>query len=438
MPLEILREAAHPLTGGASDYDPLIDLIGDARFVLIGEASHGTADFYRERAAITWRLIVEKGFSAVAAEADWPDARRVDRHLRGLGSDGSAVEALAGFQRFPAWMWRNDEVARFITALRARNDSRPPAARAGFYGLDLYSLRASMEAVLEFLERVDPAAARRARERYGCFDHVVGDPQNYGLAAGLGLTSSCQDAVVAQLLDLQRRAGDYTRRDGAEERDEIFSAQQNARLVMHAEAYYRSMFLAEESSWNLRDRHMADILEALADHLGGAKARIVVWAHNSHLGDARATEMANRGELNLGQLVRQRHGRHTVSIGFTTYAGTVTAAESWDAPAERKRLRPALDGSHEDLFHRTGVGRFLLLCHGNHAVAEALHEPRLERAVGVIYRPDSERRSHYFHADLARQFDAVIHLDETSAVTPLERTARWDHGEVPETFPSGI
>jgi erythromycin esterase-like protein len=436
LPLDVLRQAAHPLTDGAGDYDPLLELIGDARFVLLGEASHGTHDFYHERALLTRRLITEKGFTAVAVEADWPDAYRVDRYVRGEGTDGFAIDALADFKRFPTWMWRNTVIAGFIESLRLVNEARPPGARVGFYGLDLYSLRSSMEEVLRFLERVDPPAVRKARERYACFDHSHGDLQYYGLAAAIGIGASCEHQVIEQLLDLQRRTGGYHRLS----QDEAFAAEQNARLVKNAEAYYRSMFLGEEPSWNVRDRHMAEALTALADHLSGSRqrARIVVWAHNSHLGDARATEMSRRGELNLGQLVRQRYGDEVRSVGFTTYTGTVTAASDWGEPAERKRIRPALPGSHEELFHRVGIGRFLLRCHENGALEEVLREPRLERAIGVIYRPASERSSHYFEARLAEQFDAVIHFDDTVAVEPLERGSGWERGEVPDTFPSGM
>jgi erythromycin esterase-like protein len=302
-----------------------------------------------------------------------------------------ALEALAGFERFPTWMWRNADVLDFVGWLRAYNDApAPDVPKTGFYGLDLYSLYASMEAVVNYLEKVDPDAARRARYRYSCFEHF---------------------------------------------------GEQNARLVKNAEEYYRTMFRGRVSSWNLRDRHMAETLEALTVHLGqkqGAAAKMVVWEHNSHVGDARATEMGQAGELNVGQLVRQRHDREAVLVGFSTYSGTVTAASDWGGPAERKRVRPALPESYEAMLHNTGLPSFLLTLRGDREAAEELREPRLERAIGVIYRPDTERRSHYFHARLADQFDAVIHFDETRAVEPLERTAKWETGEVWETFPSGV
>jgi erythromycin esterase-like protein/predicted phosphoribosyltransferase len=438
---QAVRRSARPLVGDARDYDPLMDLVGDARFVLLGEASHGTHEFYRERAEITKRLIAEKGFTAVAVEADWPDAYRVNRYVHGVCDDFDAIEALADFRRFPTWMWRNAEVVEFLEWLRAHNAALPQdATRAGFYGLDLYSLRASMKAVLQFLENVDPGAARRARERYGCFDHFGEDTQVYGFVTGTGVTRSCEQEVVAQLVEMQRRAAEYARRDGRMAEDEVFYAEQNARLVKNAEAYYRSMFVEEASSWNLRDRHMAETLDALVAHLErhGRRARVAVWAHNSHLGDARATEMSRRGELNLGQLVREKYGRDAVGIGFTTHHGTVTAASEWGAPAERKRIRPALPGSYEALFHAVLPGRFLLTWRDGDPATEGLREPRLERAIGVIYRPETERLSHYFGARLPGQFDAVLHFDETRAVRPLEVTAEWEAGEPPETFPFGV
>jgi erythromycin esterase-like protein len=438
---ETVRETAHRLIGAAYDYDPLMDRIGDARFVLIGEASHGTHEFYHERAQITQRLITEKGFTAVAVEADWPDAYRVNRYVRAASDDEFAIEALADFQRFPTWMWRNTVVVEFLEWLRAHNESLPPQdSRAGFYGLDLYSLRASMAAVLQYLEKVDPEAAKRARVRYACFDQFGDDTQNYGFAAGLGLAKSCEEDVIAQLLELQQRATQSVRRDGRVAEEDLFYAEQNARLVKNAEQYYRSMFLEEVSSWNLRDRHMVETLDALAAYFDeqSVRAKVVVWAHNSHLGDARATQMGERGELNIGQLVRQRYGPDAVLVGCTTHHGTVTAASDWGAPAERKRVRPGLSDSYEELFHETELAQFLLTWRVGDAAVEGLRDPKLERAIGVIYRPDTERMSHYFWARLRDQFDAVLHFDETRAVEPLERTAEWEAGEVPETFPFAV
>jgi erythromycin esterase-like protein len=293
---------------------------------------------------------------------------------------------------------------------------------------------------LHYLEKVDPDAAERARERYSCFDQFGDDAQNYGLMTRLNVSKTCEDEVIAQLVELRRRGAKYLQRGGPSSRDDLFYAEQNARLVKNAEEYYRSMFFAEVSSWNLRDRHMAETLDALAEHLsgGGDRAKIAVWEHNSHVGDARATEAAQRGELNVGQLTRAKYGGEAVLVGFTTYCGTVSAASDWGAPVERKRVRPALAGSYEALFHTTQRGRFLLIWNESDAVVEHLRGPRLERAIGVIYRPETERRSHYFRAQLLDQFDAILHFSETQAVKPLEPTAEWEAGEVPETFPFGV
>jgi erythromycin esterase-like protein len=434
---EIVREIAQPLTGDPRDYDALLELIGSARVVLLGEASHGTHEFYFERAAITKRLIAEKGFTVLAIEADWPDASRVHRYVRATSEDASADAALSGFRRFPTWMWRNTVVVEFVEWLREHNKAlASKKAPAGFYGMDLYSLHASIDAVLNYLEKVDPDAAKRARRRYSCFDHFSKEPQEYGYAATVGAVESCEDEVVDQLTELRQKAGAFLRRDGDIAAEELFFAEQNARLVKNAEQYYRSMFRGRASSWNLRDRHMVETIEALVAHLNGSRQpKAIIWAHNSHLGDARATEMSQRGELNVGQLVREHFGNEAVLVGFTTHHGSVTAASDWGAAAERKNVRRALRGSYEELFHDVGVPRFWINLRDRRDKIDMLREPRLERAIGVIYRPESERLSHYFQARLPDQFDAVIHIDETSAVEPLERTSVWDEGELPETYP---
>lgn len=435
-----LRASVQPLTGYESDYDPLLELIGDARYILIGEASHGTHEFYQERAAITKRLIAEKGFTAVAVEADWPDAYRVNRYVRGADDDADANAALGGFKRFPTWMWRNTVVRDFVEALRVHNATLPTGAtKTGFYGLDLYSLSASMETVIGYLDKVDPEAARRARERYSCMEGFGEDTQRYGYTAGLDLSTSCEDEIVNQLVELQRHADRYAHRDGRVAEDEYFYAEQNARLARNAEEYYRTMFRGYVSSWNLRDRHMTDTLDVLIAHLDrhGGRTKVVVWAHNSHLGDARATQMGETGEFNVGQLVRERHGTEAALIGLTTHHGTVTAASDWDGPAERKRVRPGLAGSFEALFHGLDIPRFLLPLR-DQQLATTLRERRLERAIGVIYRPETERHSHYFDARLAEQFDAILSFDETRALEPLEPTESWQTGEPPETYPFAV
>ena len=437
-----VRAAAHPLVGSRDDFDPVLRLVGDARLVLLGEASHGTHEFYRIRGEITKRLIREHGFRAVAVEADWPDAYRVNRFVRGRGDDAEASEALGDFRRFPQWMWRNAEVLDFVGWLRAHNDAGDEEEQVGFYGLDLYSLHTSIAAVLDYLRMVDPEAARRAQERYACFDRFGTDPQRYGYATGAGLAESCEKEVVDQLLELRAAAAEYARRDGRLDPDALFYVQQNARLVRDAERYYRAMVRGGPDSWNLRDQHMTDTIGALMQHMARTSRdpKIVVWAHNSHLGDASATEMKLGGELNVGELVRERWGDDARSIGFTTYSGSVTAATSWDEPADHKIVRPALPDSYEAAFHEVGVPNFFLdLTAPSEAVA-LLRDPRLERAIGVIYRPETERLSHYFHASLPAQFDGVLHYDRTRAVEPLERTAQWIRGaaDLPETYPTAL
>ncbi len=447
MIIDALKHEAHVITD-EENVDVLLQQIGDASIVLLGEATHGTEEFYRIRARISERLITERGFDAIAVEADWPDALRVNRYIgatpsAGAGArDKSAEEALQGFQRFPLWMWRNTVVVDLINRLRTHNEHADPASKAGFFGLDLYSLRSSMDAVVHYLSRVDPDAAKQARARYSCFDHFAEDPQRYGYAASFGMKKDCEEEVVRQLVALSEEAGQNLPADDAAAMDELFYAQQNARVAANAESYYRAMFLGRNESWNQRDSHMAETLDALREHIGrqkGRTAKIVVWAHNSHLGDARATEMGDHGELNLGQLVRERYGpEQSFLVGFTTHTGTVTAASEWDAPAELKRVRPSMPDSVERLFHDLDIGNFLLPIRNNKNVIRALEGRRLERAIGVIYLPESERLSHYFDTDLARQFDAVIHIDETTALHPLDLTMHWRHDEIPDTYPSGM
>lgn len=433
--VKIVRKHAIPIAGLPTHFDTLLELTEDKCFVLIGEASHGTYEFYAIRAELTQRLIRDKGFAGVAVEADWPDAYRANAHANGASDMPDADAALAGFERFPVWMWRNTVVLDFIEWLREYN--RSAKQNAGFWGMDLYSLQRSREAVIKYLDRVDPEAARRARYRYSCFDHFGEDTQEYGYAASFDLSESCEREVLAQLVDMQRRATDYASRDGRVAEEEFFSAEQNARLVKNAERYYRSMFEPGVSSWNVRDQHMADTLDSLAAFLDGrygGRARLVVWAHNSHLGDSRATEMAQRGEWNVGRLMRERHPGEVVNIGFSTYQGTVTAADTRDEPSTTKRVRPGLAGSYEELFHEAGISRFLLMPDG---IAE-VNVSRLERAIGVIYRPETERLSHYFYARLADQFDAMIHIDETTAVRPLRPYMPQRSREAPETYPAGV
>jgi erythromycin esterase-like protein len=439
-PLVTLRSHAHPCAGSFADDDALLDRLAGHRLVLLGEGSHGTHEFYAERAALT-RCLIEAGrVQAVAIEGDWPDAYRVNRYVLGQSLDQGPEEALRGFQRFPTWMWRNEDVLEFVTWLREHNRQRPPAERVRFYGLDLYSLGASIEAVIAYLETVDPAEAARARVRYGCFDRFGGpEGQAYGYALASQRAIPCEDEVVAQLVALRARRAGYVQRDGMDAFDEAFFAEQNAVVVRDAEEYYQQMYRADVSSWNLRDRHMANTADALLEHLGHVhpRAAVAVWEHNSHVGDARATGMSAHGELNVGQLVRQRYGAATVLVGFTTYTGEVSAARDWGARVERRTVRPARFDSHEAVFHAAGIDRGWVDCH-DAAVRDVLATERLERAIGVIYRPETERQSHYFPARLADQFDVVVHVDETHAVRPLDVTEHWLRGEPPETYPSGL
>jgi len=441
-PPDLLRTAAHELGRSADDLTPLIDLAADASFVLLGEASHGTHEFYSTRAEITKRLIQEKGFQAVAAEADWPDAHRVNQYVRGRGHDATPYAALSGFTRFPVWMWRNRDVEAFVRWLRDYNDSRdsrPHTPQVGFYGLDLYSLYRSRTEVLRYLEKVDPEAASRARYRYGCFDHFGEDEQAYGYAANFELSKSCEEDVLRQLDELQRREYAYLHRDGQIAEDDFFSAEQNARLIKNAEEYYRGMFQDRVNTWNLRDRHMSETLNGLAAHMEQrfGKSKIVVWAHNSHLGNAQATDRVRFGEWNLGQLVRERYS-DAVLVGFTTYIGTVTAASDWGGMHETKRVRPALPGSYEAILHDAGIPRFLVIFAGDERLSAEFRSERLERAIGVIYRPETERVSHYFYARLADQFDAILHFDESRAVEPLPHAEEEQTGEIPDTYPVGV
>jgi len=410
-----LHDALRPI-------DDLIELVGDTSFVLLGEASHGTHEFYALRARLTRRLVEERGFRGLALEADWPAAARVNRYVNGVTGDRDAGEALGDFMRFPQWMWRNRAFVLLVEQLRARPGG------VGVYGLDLYSLRESMSRVVEYLKTVDPPAAERARQRYACFDDL--DEQAYGRAAAFGDTESCETQVVAQLEELRDRAAELASRDGRLPPDAHFVAEQNAKLAANAERYYRAMFRGRASTWNLRDTHMADTLDALHAHLDGGK--LVVWAHNSHLGDARATSMGrSHGEINLGQLARERHGDAVCIVGFTTHAGTVTAAPDWGAPAERRIVRPSLDGSVERRLHDAGIDACALDLRTG-----ALEGRYLQRMIGVIYRPESERQSHYVEADVAEQFDLVVHVDSTTALEPLEAWSRVE--EQSETYPFGL
>jgi erythromycin esterase-like protein len=424
-PSELIRDATEPLPEiDDPTFAEAFDRYGDARVVLLGEASHGTSEFYRARAAITRRLVERHGFTIVALEADWPDAAHLDRFVRHRGRREGEE---AAFQRFPSWMWRNAEFDRFVNWLHGHNRELDDGVMAGLYGLDLYNLHGSMQAVIGFLEEKDPQLAVEARERYACLAPFSRDPARYGALATSSGYAFCADGAVAMLTDLLKRqclGGDC---------DEWLDATANARLVKNAEGYYRAMYMGAEESWNQRDTHMFETLCQLLDAKGpGAKA--VVWAHNSHIGDARATGMGReRGELNIGQLAKERFGDEARLIGFGTHAGTVAAADDWDGPMKVKTVRPSLPESHERLCHDSDVSRFLLDLRVDGP--EPTREERLERYIGVIYRPETERWSHYVESVLAEQFDGYVWFDETSAVSPLSDV----HGAAEaEMWPFGL
>ncbi|HWE45116.1 MAG TPA: protein-L-isoaspartate(D-aspartate) O-methyltransferase [Caulobacteraceae bacterium] len=428
---QLIREAAEPLPDlDDPAFGALFDRFADARVVLLGEASHGTSEFYRARAAITRRLIERHGFSIVAAEADWPDAASLDRYVRDRPTPAHTEPP---FRRFPTWMWRNTDVEAFLERLREWNLQRAAEARTGFYGLDLYNLSASIRAVLDYLDRVNPDAAAVARERYGCLMPWAKEPQAYGRMALTAGYAECEAGVVKTLTEMLAARLNYAAHDG----DSFLDASANARLVKNAEAYYRVMYYGSAESWNLRDTHMFETLCAILDAKGPA-AKAVVWAHNSHIGDASKTEMGLvREELNLGQLCRERFGRDAALIGFGTHTGTVACASDWDAPIEIKPINPSRRDSYERLAHDCGLERFLIdLRDGVHQdLRERLMESRLERFIGVIYRPETERWSHYSACSLPQQFDAYVWFDETKAVTPLPTRSREG---AEETYPFGL
>ncbi len=418
--IKILNEESIPLKD--NDYASLIEQIGESRFVLLGEATHGTETFYQARIDISKRLIQEKGFMCIAIEGDWPDAYSIHRYIQGAGDPHDNEKSLDSFKRFPKWMWRNHTVAQFLSWLRHHNDLLQEKEKIAFYGLDLYSFDDSMQAVINYLSKVDPEAAINAKARYACFDHMSVDPQEYGLLCAQGLREPCTKAVLQNLLDIYQHHFDYIKKDGLAAEETFFYAAQNARVVKNGEHYYRSMYENHASSWNNRDSHMAETVDHIVDHLEkrhGKPAKIIIWAHNSHVGDARATEMGARGEINIGQLIREKYAESCYNIGFSTYDGTVLAANDWGANGEIKKINPGLEGSFEALFHDLAHDRFLLTLRGNQVLEYYLKTPRLQRAIGVIYAPHTERYSHYFFTQLPYQFDSIIHFDRTQAVKPI-------------------
>jgi erythromycin esterase-like protein len=431
-PPRLIADAAEPLPDiDDPAFGTFFDRFADARVVCLGEASHGTSEFYRARAAISRRLIERHGFNIVAVEGDWPDCATIDRYVR--HRPARELEFTA-FERFPMWMWRNREVDAFVRWMRRHNESRAYERMCGFYGLDLYNLSASIDAVIRFLDEEDPELATLAHRRYGCLEPWAADPALYGRHSLLEGYARCEVGVIQMLKDLLQKQVDCF---GAE-CDEWLDAAANARLVKDAEAYYRIMYHGSAESWNLRDTHMFDTLNMILD-AKGPDSKAIVWAHNSHIGNARFTDMGmHREELNIGQLVKDKWGPRARLIGFGTHSGTVAAADDWDQPMKIKRVQPSLPESHERMSHESGVDRFLLDLRDGE-VREGLMEPRLERFIGVIYRPETERWSHYSEAILPKQFDGWVWFDETRAVTPLPGELRpGEHREVEETYPFGL
>jgi erythromycin esterase-like protein len=440
-----VKRIARPLADDA-DLDPLLEQIGDARFVLLGEATHGTSEFYSWRDRLSRRLIAERGFSFVGVEGDWPDCQRVNRWVKGLDRDAArATDVLHSFDRWPTWMWANREVAAFAEWLREHNRALPSERMVGFYGLDVYSLWDSMRAVVAYLERVDPAAAQAARRAYSCFDPYHDDEHEYARATAL-VPTSCEDEATAMLRALRSSAPAY-REDG---RDAYFDAEQNALIARNAELYYRTMIRGGPASWNVRDRHMVETLDRLvAFHdgaLGAGRAKAIVWEHNTHIGDARFTDMRRAGMVNVGQLVREARGERpserdgVVLVGFGTHRGRVIAGDEWGAPMRRMPVPPGRPGSWEDLLHRARGGDDLLLLFDGHADGgvPGLDAPLDHRAIGVVYDPERERWGNYVPTIVPRRYDAFLFVDETRARDPLHLRERATHDEVAETFPSGM
>lgn len=427
---------ALPIQDDAAYIESIINMLNDARIVLIGEATHGTHEFYQMRAAITQRLIEQHGFMAVAIEGDWPDVYQINHYLQGELNE--AQDALTVFEQFPAWLWRNTVFYDFIKWLRQYNETNNNNITV--YGLDLYSLHHSLNAVINYLAAVDPEAAKRAQTRYDNLDHNS-SPHTYGYLINKGIKHQCRHELCEQLLELQHHAAEYRQANIPAAEEQYFYTLQNARLVKNAEAYYRTLFDNRESAWNLRDQHMADTLNMVAAHLETQRqepAKIVVWAHNSHIGDARATEMAEYGKINLGQRIREQYGSAAFLLGFSTYTGSVTAATEWGAPARFKHVQPGIPSSYEMLFHDAAYPNFLLpLKHGG-AAEQMLHVSRLQRALGVIYLPEAEHTHHYLYTRLPYQFDAIIHLDTTTALKPLAYLANGQNHQELETYPTGI
>ena len=428
--VEAVKQVQKPLRDDG-DLDPLLERIGNARVVLLGEASHGTHEYYTWRDRISRRLITEKGFHFIAVEGDWPDCYLVNRWIKGYDGGGSARDMLHAFERWPTWMWANHEVAELAEWLRDHNATRPEDGRVGFYGLDVYSLWDSMDVVTRYLEKVDPEAAKRARGAYGCFDPYEEDVQDYAMATAL-VPTSCEEEVVRILSDLRAKGPDY-REEG---REAYFNAEQNALVARNAERYYRAMIRGGAQSWNVRDTHMIETLERLLQH-HGPQSKAIVWEHNTHVGDARATDMARAGMVNVGSLARERWGGDVVIAGFSSHRGSVIAGSEWGAPMQRMRVPEAREGSWEHVFHEAGAHDRLVLMDEIDDVPAA-HDARGHRAIGVVYHPEREARGNYVPSVLPFRYDAMLYIDHSHALRPLKMEGHMPEHEPPETFPSGM
>ncbi|MCD6045244.1 MAG: Protein-L-isoaspartate O-methyltransferase [Gammaproteobacteria bacterium] len=441
--IHLLNESVIPFDAKKeSGYPVLADLIGDARIVLLGEASHGTLEFYQTRMALSQYLIQKKGFQAIAIEGNWTSVYPIHRYCQGQGRAEDAIKTLMHFKRFPAWMWCNRAMLPFIQQLRHYNEHcTHPSDKVSFYGLDLYCLHESAQAVIDYLQQYNPIAAKKATERYACFDHAHTDPELYSYLTEKCLRKSCLHEVTLQLLETYRILYQNLNLEmDLSEKEKQFYITQNARVVKNAEQYYRAMFEPYHVTWNIRDQHMADTLHNILSHvetLTNKPAKIIIWAHNSHVGDARATEMTERKEINLGQLVKERFNMNSFSLGFSTAIGTVTAARGWNGRTEYKSINPPIQGSYEWFFHQLKEKNFLLNLRKEDALTHLLQSPQLQRAIGVVYRPETERLSHYYFSHLPYQFDALIHFDKTHALKPLNHQIQYPTEELPETYPEG-
>lgn len=433
--ISVLTRAVKPVVFRDEEYSEFFLRASAAKVVLLGSSTYGTHEFYRERSWITKKLIQNHNFNAIAIDGDWPAAYRVNRYILGASEDNSPQEALENFRGFPAWLWRNMDVLVFIEWLQKHNQRAQKPV--GFYGLDLYSKQSTIQRMLNFLDKVEPEAGRRARYRCGCMDYFHEDMGCYGYAENFGLKTGREDEIVDDLTTMLRHLAAIDARHGKMLQDDFFLAEEHRSLLGKARTYYRAMFHGDSDFRSLRCQHLAHTLERLTQHLG-EKAKIVIWAQTSLSGDAKATELASRGEVNLGQLVKEKLGADCVSLCFTTYSGELTAASYWDGPAEKQPLSRALASSYESIFHETGIQDFLLSMKDDPAVTMALSRPRLHRAIGPIYRTDSERQSHYFECRFASQFDYVLHFDRTRSLVPLEKTSGWDPRVTPELFSPAV